>query len=443
MARGNFRDEFSMRARKIKRPDFVSTLGLRVCLLTSAAVIVLAGVPGSGNFLRPSIIDQAKPLQYDVGVINVEVPVRVYDGDSFVENLTIDDFEIYEDGVPQKLEAIYLIKNAAMARQEGTMSLTPKTGRSFFLFFQVYTHNPRTDDAIDYFVRDVLKPEDDLTIVTSVKPYHLKRARLEGASRDGIGQQLAELVRRDTLVGNTEYRTILDELKRMISGGTLDTAGGRDPDLGLFGEGSWQEFLMNYRDLRERLDKIRSFDGERLLSFADYLKTKEGQKIVLFFYQREYLPMIDRKKYIGRFENAEDFLVEQSFHDLFDVYKRDSKIELDRIKKTFADASISVHFLFITERPEHIAGLSDAAMEEHSEDVYSPLLEMVKATGGLAASSSNPSSLMKKAGAASENYYLLYYKPSASKADGKFRQIKVVVKNRPYRILHRAGYFSK
>jgi len=40
-------------------------------------------------------------------------------------------------------------------------------------------------------------------------------------------------------------------------------------------------------------------------------------------------------------------------------------------------------------------------MEEHSEDIFQPFLEMAKATGGLAESSANPSSMMKKAGEAS------------------------------------------
>jgi VWFA-related protein len=97
----------------------------------------------------------------------------------------------------------------------------------------------------------------------------------------------------------------------------------------------------------------------------------------------------------------------------------------------------------MTGRPEHIGGLGDAAMEEHSEDIYQPFLEMAKATGGLAESSSNPAFMMKKAGDAFENYYLLYYKPTNTAADGKFREIKITVKKKGYRILHRAGYFAK
>lgn len=49
---------------------------------------------------------------------------------------------------------------------------------------------------------------------------------------------------------------------------------------------------------------------------------------------------------------------------------------------------------------------------------------------------------LKKTVTASENYYLLYYSPAEYKADGKFREIEVRVKERSYRVSHRAGYVA-
>jgi hypothetical protein len=50
---------------------------------------------------------------------------------------------------------------------------------------------------------------------------------------------------------------------------------------------------------------------------------------------------------------------------------------------------------------------------------------------------------MKTAANASERYYLLYYRPRNYTEDGRFHEITVKVKNRNYRISHRAGYFAK
>ena len=57
-------------------------------------------------------------LQYDALAINIEVPVRVFKGDRFIDNLTIDDFEVYEEGKLQKIEAVYLIKKTDIKREE-------------------------------------------------------------------------------------------------------------------------------------------------------------------------------------------------------------------------------------------------------------------------------------------------------------------------------------
>jgi hypothetical protein len=57
-------------------------------------------------------------------------------------------------------------------------------------------------------------------------------------------------------------------------------------------------------------------------------------------------------------------------------------------------------------------------------------------------SSARADILFKSAVEASENYYLLYYSPGSYKADGQFKEIKVKVKGKDYRIFHRAGYFA-
>ncbi|MCJ7582847.1 MAG: hypothetical protein MUP98_20210, partial [Candidatus Aminicenantes bacterium] len=50
----------------------------------------------------------AQELQHESIAINIEVPVRVYDKDTFVSDLAIDDFELYENGILQTIDAVYL-----------------------------------------------------------------------------------------------------------------------------------------------------------------------------------------------------------------------------------------------------------------------------------------------------------------------------------------------
>lgn len=103
-------------------------------------------------------------------VVNIEVPVRVFDGrGNFVNDLTIDDFEVYEDGDRQKIDAVYLIKKNLIHRKEERKSLKPVTSRTFFLIFEIADYTPRLGLAIDDFVDNVLLPQDKLIVVTPQK----------------------------------------------------------------------------------------------------------------------------------------------------------------------------------------------------------------------------------------------------------------------------------
>ncbi|MCK4557546.1 MAG: hypothetical protein KAU47_08505, partial [Candidatus Aminicenantes bacterium] len=131
--------------------------------------------------------------------------------------------------------------------------------------------------------------------------------------------------------------------------------------------------------------------------------------------------------------------------DLFLLYRRDIAFDVDRIKQVFSDSSISIHFLYITKIPAmSLDGRPTSAItwREQSEDIFSAFSEMAEATGGMSDSSSNAADLFQKAVEASENYYMIYYSPKNYKRDGSFRNIKIKVKNKNYRITHRAGYFA-
>ena len=125
--------------------------------------------------------------------------------------------------------------------------------------------------------------------------------------------------------------------------------------------------------------------------------------------------------------------------NLFDFYMRDPLIDIEQVKKVYADASISIHFLFFTPLVQKSLGI---VFQERSEDIYSTFSQMAASTGGFIDSSANPDSLLKKAIDSSRNYYLLYYSPKNYLRDGKFKNINVRVKNKKYRILHRVGYFA-
>ncbi|MGD2295637.1 MAG: hypothetical protein PVF22_07350, partial [Candidatus Aminicenantes bacterium] len=94
----------------------------------------------------------AQEITHETMVVNIEVPVRVLKSGHFIDNLTIGDFEVFEDGIPQRVEAVYLIKKKNIERREEKTRFLPETSRNFYLFFEITEYTGKVGDAVDYFI---------------------------------------------------------------------------------------------------------------------------------------------------------------------------------------------------------------------------------------------------------------------------------------------------
>lgn len=403
-----------------------------------------------------SIILAAQEIQETAISVNIEVPVRVYKGNNFVNDLTIDDFEVYEDGVQQKIEAMYLIhkrnilnKGENIQNRDEPQTFIPDTSRSFYLFFEVVEYSPKLNEALDYFFKNILEPSDNLIIVTPMKEYQLKSGILNAISIETLNEEIIEILRKDSWAGNSEYRLLFDELtdlvksmspvarkiqfrERAVSMPGKNGLATTSPDI--YETDDLNQKLTRYDEIMSRLEDIRDIDQTRLLNFADYLKDQQGQKYVFLFYQREFVPQIGPGGPGGSTPYETMKLVSSMGY-----FFRDIEIDIEKIKQAYADSSININFLFFTEPAEYIPGIM---MAEHSEDIFTVFDEIAQATGGISTSSAKPEFLFERASDAVDSYYLLYYSPKNHISDGKFKTITVKVKGGNYRITHRAGYIA-
>jgi VWFA-related protein len=354
-------------------------------------------------------------LQEEAIAINVEVPVRVFKGNTFIDNLTMEDFEIYEDGKLQKIEAIYLIKKTDIKREEAEKDeeearkkFAPKVSRNFVLLFELTDYLPKIKDALGYFCKNVIMQGDTLKIVTPLKAYNIKEESMEKLPKEKFAELLNEKVRTDTIKGNAKYKSLIQEVLDPIN----------PPEL-----------LMDYyRRLRDYI----LFDERKLLEFAEYMKSLEGQKHIFLFFQKRNIPIPKDMDFFAKSELMTDVTFDEN-----------------KIRKALSDSSISVHFLYITKEEGSETGITEMQSRSQSYEtldqsmqIFSAFKKMAQVTGGVTESSANISFSMEEAAQASENYYLLYYAPKDYRADGKFKNIKVKVKGRNYRVTHRAGYIA-
>ncbi len=398
----------------------------------------------------------AQTIQHETGTINIEVPVRVFKGETFIDNLSIDDFEVYENGRLQTLEAVYLVKKTNIERKEENKSFAPETSRHFYLFFEMSEYDPKILGALEYFVEQVLIPGDELVVVTPMKTYRMKSETFNIVGRDRVLNQLMGILRRDILIGNAEYKDVLDDMKGLAqtmagavglrrsnpnSSSSLmmgDPFSMSDNDFDV--NTSVEEQLQLYAGCLSRLESLRHVDQAQMAGFADNLRGQAGQKEIFLFYQREFIPKLDPmvlNAFMSNYNDRPDIV--QTVSGIFEFFRREAPLDVDTIKKAYSDSAAGVHFLFLTRPAPKVPGIT---MEEQSEDLYAPFREMSRATGGFMTSTANIDAAMKAAVAASENYYLLYYAPREYKSDGTFRSIKIKLKSGNFRLSHRLGYIA-
>jgi len=237
-------------------------------------------------FIALAIILIAQEIQHETIAINIEVPVRVFTKGKFAEELTIKDFELYEDGTPQEILALYLVKKTVIEREEtesderqASKKFIPETSRTFVLMFELMDYFPKTRKALDYLFESVISPGDSLYIITPSNYYSFKKEDLDQLPREVIVDQLIERVTKDIRSAAREYRSMIRDLE------FLEIMGGPSS--------------LTTKAVFGRIRDYRFFDAKKLIEFKDQLMDIEGQKYVFLFYQQLLVPRLRSISYLS------------------------------------------------------------------------------------------------------------------------------------------------
>ncbi|MDW7760433.1 MAG: hypothetical protein SCM96_07330 [Acidobacteriota bacterium] len=377
--------------------------------------------------------DPTQEIQHEAVAVNIEVPVRVFSGGEIVDDLTIEDFELFEDGEPQTIDALYFVRHSKISRAESRdessseeISVRPSTRRHFVLIFQMMTYLPEVGDAVDYFFEEVLLDGDSLAVVTPEKTYRFREEALQRITPENIADQLKAKIRTDVWKAGFEYRALQKHLHDLlIQTGEEDYVIKNDMIISL---------------LRRMKDHIY-LDPAKVKNFAGYLSSLDGQKHVILLLQNELMP----------FPKAEFDKEDTSELDLLRVeMQQDFPMHLEDVRKFFSDSTIHFHFSYITRRENQILDITRQLsfeaqkidLVEFKQELISVFKDIADTTGGVTDTSYNARASFRRAVEAVENYYLLFYTPKAYKPDGKFHTIEVKLKAGNYRLAHRRGYVA-
>ena len=304
----------------------------------------------------------------------ISIELRAFKDKKFIENFSEKDFEVYYKGKRKDIKDIFLISKNKASTIFGQNVKQKKINRNFVLIFSVRSSSLKIFPVIDYFFEDIIQPDDSLIIFTPKKTYNLRSSVLKKMSKKKIAAQLKSLLRRDINIASQRYISLHNNLIKIVK--DISTSSGRGS------ESSVELALPKFREDLLALENLRQIHQKQVLDLIMAAGKKNGQNIICFFYDREFIPSptikdisIFKMIYAGR-QN-----VINNISSLFEFYKRDPILETKKIKEKIKDLNLIINSIFFK---NNLIARSDSGilLVEHSEDIFEMFTSMSKITGG-------------------------------------------------------------
>lgn len=265
--------------------------------------------------------------------------------------------------------------------------LTPFTGNiyaqepgpnNYILIFQAVEYDNRLGDAVDYFLNEVLKPEDNLILFTPQRHYNFSRKTRQTTPMEKLTEVTKNVLKRDISVGAATYKDIIQQMEIVI--GTL-----RDPTTTQV-----RSLVAQYRQLRENLSKIRKLNEKLFLDLANMFKQSKGKNHIFICYQKTIRVIPNRQTMERLRANAE---VRYEVNEIFEAESSSDVLDADKVSKALKEAGAKLNFIYLKMKTKR---RHDMEVREFSGDVYNVFSKIAKDTGGTVMIASRARAALKK-----------------------------------------------
>jgi len=398
-------------------------------------------------------------IREEVRVTNIEVPVRVYHRGQPVENLTRDDFKLYEGKKSQPINGFYLKKRKIRTLYPNQSQLdlipTPSKSRLIILTFHLTRYNSDLKKGIAYLFNHILKEQDqiivfvnDTTIILNNPTLETRRAQLEEA----LSQESIKANHRLTGYFNKIQRSLhftkteLEMRAQAEASVPIDTRPAQIISFLKYYLSTWKEYKKRYL-----LPDIDNY-----YSFTNFLTKINKEKWIINFYQVEMFP---KMKFTGDLRQQIEVITNQmlstdgegiQYARMILNLLKEIELELnvardfdaDEISKFFYKTDVTCHSIFSWIQKESAS--PDLEFGTVSTDIENSLREITSKTGGALISSNDLKSALNSIAQKEDTFYMLTFAPADSSKTGK---IKVEVKNKNYQVIYdnhiRANYIRE
>lgn len=380
---------------------------------------------------RPQPTPGAPPVTFRVDVEYVEVDAIVTDRTGqFVRDLTRDDFQVLEDGRPQKVE-LFSIVDIPVERVDRVLPDRPPVepdvrindrfeGRMFVVVLDDLHTNALRSGLVRRAARQFIERHlgaNDLAAVVHTS------GRAD-AGQEFTGNKRLLLAAADRFIGQkVRSRTLnrMDEYQRLRQ--------------------TPRDQALQRSDITDPEDQIRAFQArtamDTLRSVAGYMEGVRGRRKALLFISEG---------------------IDYQMYDVFEA--REASTVLESVRDAIGAATRS-NVAFYTIDPRGLTDMGDDAMEltgfaddpslgvgpEAFRDelrlAQDSLRVLAEQTGGLASVNSNDfATAFDRVVRDNSSYYVLGYYPSNTRRDGRYRKIEVRVTRPGLEVRSRKGYVA-
>ncbi len=408
-------------------------LGLAVAMLFAAIGLLAQKAP-----VQP---DQ-KPIppvseRVEVSVTNIEVIVTDSKGNR-VPGLTRDDFEVYQDNLPQKITNFYAVSGGKVLLDDGKVvgldspeaqaEIPAELKARYILFIDNLNIQPQNRNRmfkrLEEFVQQTIGPRAEAMVVTYNRSLKVRRKFTSEAS---------------------DIIAMLDEIERETGGGTSLASERRDALHQIDESQSVDQAISIARTYSRSLRNDLEFTVDALKNTLNGLAGVDGRKTLVYI--SEGLPstagaeMYDQiqRKYASQASTA---TLEQFEFDMNNKYTGIIRAANAQGVMVWAlDASgLTTESLISAENRSFDTRPSDFFMRQNMQ---SPLLLIAEQTGGMAAVNTNDwKKSLDELSKDFSNFYSIGYRANRSAVD-RPHSLEVRVKKKGLTVRTRKGFLEK
>lgn len=373
-----------------------------------------------------------KTIREDVLVENVEIPVRVFFKGKPVENLTRDDFILYESGKPQTINGFFTRKSKIAASPEPSRESIKS--RYFVLDFKVVDYNAEMKKGLRYMFDNILRNTDQLLVFVNRRQVFFENLR----DKKYAHSRLETLLTEQSEIVKTRLKLHMQKLRS-------------DSSIKFRLWSEHRGFIKKaYEFMKVQQDAWNLYrnkyiipDVTKYIKLAMHLQNIKKPKFVINLFQLELVPSISKRgsMYRGVQTFIDDYdhgglpherrIMTKMWGQVDKQIGEASSFLVNDISQLFYGVEASYHCIMV---PVRFKSVSDEfEYKTTPTHIENSLRKISKDTGGSLLTSPNLDQALATIKEKETKYYVLTFAP---KKPGNVGEIKIDTKNKHHKVVY-------